>query len=86
MSTEETISSSYASTPITSTVVSQVRGTLVEAGLNELRIRPDVTAPAAMSTLPSISTEDMATLQRNDKHLGRLWLTGRVEDNHTSVS
>jgi hypothetical protein len=73
MSTEETISSSYASTPITSTVVSQVRGTLVEAGLNELRIRPDVTAPAAMSTLPSISTEDMATLQRNDKHLGRLW-------------
>ena len=72
-SAEETISPSQVSTPVPMTVISRVRDTLVEAGLNELRARPDVTAPTAMSTLPSISLEDLATLQRSDKYLSRLW-------------
>ena len=41
--------------------------------LQESRVRSPSTIPQAMSTFPSISSEDMATMQRGDETVGRLW-------------
>ena len=41
--------------------------------LQESRVRSPNTIPQAMSTFPSISSEDMATMQRGDEAIGRLW-------------
>lgn len=41
--------------------------------LQESRVRSSVVAPKAMSTFPSISSADMATMQRGDETIGRLW-------------
>ena len=73
MSARVAVSSFDAPTPIPLAVVSQIRCTLAEAGLNELRTGPNALVPSAMSTFPSISPGDMTALQRSDKHLGRLW-------------
>ena len=50
-----------------------IRDVLGEAGLNEIRVDPSTAAPMATATLPSLSTEDLATLQRHDKYIGPLW-------------
>ena len=44
-----------------------------DALLQESHVRSPSVAPKALSTLPSISTEDMATMQRGDEMIGRLW-------------
>ena len=41
--------------------------------LQESRVRSPNTIPQAMSTFPSISSEDMTTMQRDDEAIGRLW-------------
>ena len=41
--------------------------------LQESRVRSPSTIPQAMSTFPSISSEDMATMQKGDETIGRLW-------------
>ena len=41
--------------------------------LQESRERSPSTIPQAMSTFPSISSEDMATMQSSDETIGRLW-------------
>ena len=41
--------------------------------LQESRLRSPSIAPQAMSTFPSISSGDMATMQRGNEAIGRLW-------------
>ena len=51
----------------------RISGMLQEAGQDEVRAKPAVTVPMATATLPSISSEDLAALQRSDDCIGPLW-------------
>ena len=73
MSAREAVSSSRATTSIPPRTLLHMRSTLPDAGVNELRARSEEAAPASISTLPSISSEDLYALQRNDKQIGPLW-------------